>query len=177
MNKAVFLDRDGVINDAIIINDKPYAPCSIEELSLSDEVLPSLAKLKEDGYLLIVATNQPDVARGKVTKTTVESIHQLLMKQLPLDEIFVCYHDESDHCHCRKPLPGLILDAAKKYQIDITQSFMIGDRWKDITAGQCAGCKTIWIDRHYAEQKPTNADAIVNSIAEASDYIVAMNGK
>lgn len=152
--KAVFLDRDGVLNHAIIRDGKPYSPLSTAELTLPDDVLPALETLKAAGFLLICVTNQPDVARGVNTKENIEAIHEKLMSLLPLDAIRACYHDDADHCTCRKPLPGLLVQAATEYFIDLKNSIMIGDRWKDIEAGQQAGCKTIWINQHYQEPSP-----------------------
>lgn len=172
--QAIFLDRDGVINDVVVKNGKPYPPASPEAVILSSDVLPALQALKVRGYLLIGATNQPDVARGTTERRVVEAINAKLMAALPLDDIYVCYHDDCDQCICRKPLPGLLLQAAKKYGIDLTLSVMIGDRWKDIEAGQRAGCKTVWIDRSYAESIPEKApDAAVKSLGEAAEWILA----
>lgn len=168
--KAVFLDRDGVLNDAIIKNGKPYPPASLSELVIAPDVLPALNLLKSLGYLLIGATNQPDVARGTTKQSTVEEMNQALLQQLPLDEIRVCYHDDKDACHCRKPLPGLLLDAALHHHIDLTKSFMIGDRWRDIEAGVHATCKTIWLDRSYQEKKPSPHFTAL-SLIEAATWI------
>ena len=171
--KAIFLDRDGVLNDAIVRNGKPYPPRTLAELTISNDVLLALQALKNRGFLLIGATNQPDVARGTTEKSLVEAINKRLMSQLPLDEIRVCYHDDADDCACRKPAPGLLVDAAKEYGIDLANSFMIGDRWKDIEAGQRAGCKTIWIDRSYQESEPkTPANVRVFSLGEAALWIL-----
>ena len=174
--KAVFLDRDGVLNEAVIKNNKPYPPATLDALRIPDDVTESLHQLKKAGFLLIGATNQPDVARGTTDQSVVESINNKLMETLPLDEIRVCYHDDKDECQCRKPLPGLLLDAAKSYQIDLDQSFMIGDRWKDIEAGQRAGCKTIWIKQAYDEKEPTVApDFIAKTLAEAVHWMIQNN--
>ncbi|EKD71528.1 MAG: hypothetical protein ACD_46C00168G0004 [uncultured bacterium] len=172
MSRAIFLDRDGVLNNAIVKNGKPYPPSTLNEVVIADDVLPSLQILKHMGYLLIGATNQPDVARGTADKALVESINQYLMNMLPLDVIRICYHDDADDCACRKPSPGLLTEAASEYQIDLNNSFMIGDRWKDIEAGQRAGCKTIWIDRGYQENFSAEpADVRVNSLSEATRWI------
>lgn len=171
-HKAVFLDRDGVINNAIIKNGKPYPPNSIAELTLPVDAYSALHALKSVGYLLIGATNQPDVARGKTSRALVEAINAKLMAKLPLDEIRVCYHDDNDQCFCRKPKPGLLIQAAEQYGIDLKKSLMIGDRWKDIEAGKQAGCKTIWIFHHYQEQEPPQpADFIASSLTEAVEWI------
>lgn len=172
MRRAIFLDRDGVLNDAIVKDGKPYPPSSLQEVAIASDVLPALQALKDQGFLLLGATNQPDVARGKTERSLVETINAELMRQLPLDEIRVCYHDDADQCECRKPAPGLLLQAAAAHQVDLQQSFMIGDRWKDMTAGNKAGCRTIWINRQYNEKQPTGADAVVSSLSEAANWVL-----
>lgn len=174
--KAVFLDRDGVLNEAIVKNGKPYSPASLAELIIPEDVQAALQLLKSLGYLLIGATNQPDVARGTATRSTVETINQQLMQCLPLDDIRVCYHDDNDNCHCRKPAAGLLLQAACDFKINLKNSFMIGDRWKDIAAGQQAGCKTIWLNKNYQETAPKQPDFIVTSLYEAAIW-VKQNGE
>lgn len=171
-NKAIFLDRDGVLNESIVKNGKPYPPANLTELRMADDVLPALQLLKSLGYLLIGATNQPDVARGTTSRETVESINATLMNALPLDTIRVCYHDDNDACSCRKPLPGLLIDAAKEQNIHLAESVMIGDRWKDIEAGQKAGCKTIWLNKNYEEAKPKiPPDFTATSLMQAAKWI------
>ena len=155
--KAVFLDRDGVINEAIIRNGRPYPPSSLAELKIVNGAKEVLSALHQDGFLLILVTNQPDVARGITDKKVVEEIHAFLLGQLPIDDIFVCYHDDKDKCNCRKPLPGLILQAVTKYNIDLNSSYMIGDRWRDVEAGKSAGCKTIWLNANYDEPRPKSS--------------------
>lgn len=172
MKPAVFLDRDGVLNEVVIRDGKPYPPASLAALKVPDEVLPALQRLKSAGYLLLGATNQPDVVRGKTEKSLVESINAHLMASLPLDEMRVCYHDDADDCECRKPRPGLILQAAKAHGVDLTRSFMVGDRWRDIEAGQQAGCQTIWINRAYDEKQPKNPHATVTCLKDAADWIL-----
>ncbi len=174
--KAIFLDRDGVLNEPIIKNGKPYPPGTLSDLQISEQVLPALQNLKAQGYLLIGATNQPDVARGTTQRSLVEAINQRLICDLPLNEIRVCYHDDQDHCACRKPAPGLLLQAAEEHKIDLHKSFMIGDRWKDIEAGRRAGCKTIWLNYHYAEKAPEPApDFIAANLLEATRWILNLN--
>ncbi|MCP5196289.1 MAG: HAD family hydrolase [Gammaproteobacteria bacterium] len=170
--RAVFLDRDGVINRAVVREGKPYPPASLAELDILPGVLEALQQLRQAGFLLVVATNQPDVARGTTPRAMVEAIHQHLYKQLPLDDIRVCYHDNNEHCHCRKPKPGLLLDAARDWHIDLQQSFMIGDRWRDIDAGQQAGCQTLFIDYGYTEKQPERCDYRVASLLDATRIIL-----
>lgn len=173
--RAVFLDRDGVLNRAVIRDGKPYPPRTVEELEMVPEAPACLGRLKAAGLLLLVVTNQPDVARGTQTRHTVESINASLTARLPLDGFYVCYHDSADACHCRKPKPGLLTDAALDHAIDLGASFMIGDRYRDVEAAQAAGCFSVWIDYGYSERGPTRpADARVQSLGEATDRILAV---
>jgi D-glycero-D-manno-heptose 1,7-bisphosphate phosphatase len=172
--RAVFLDRDGVINEAIIRNGKPYPPASVHDTVVVGDAEPALARLKQHGFLLLVVTNQPDVRRGTTSREEVELIHAFLFANLPLDDVFVCYHDDRDKCFCRKPLPGLLLDAATKHGVDLTSSYLIGDRWRDVEAGTAAGCRTIFIDRHYDESAAIFLpNARVNSLSEAAKWILS----
>ena len=172
MLKAVFLDRDGVINKAPVIDGKPYPPRNLDELELIPGVDQAILQLRDRGYFCIVVTNQPDVARGKTSKETVESINQFLIQHLAIHEIVSCYHDDHENCGCRKPKPGSLLKAALKYNIDLNKSFMVGDRWRDIEAGQNAGCKTFFIDYQYNEKQPQNPTYKVTSLADAVNIIL-----
>jgi D-sedoheptulose 7-phosphate isomerase len=171
--RAVFLDRDGVINRTFIRDGKPFPPSTLQELEILPGVPEALQELKQHGYKLLVVTNQPDVARGKQSRQTIEAMHQALSARLPLDDIFVCYHTDRDNCDCRKPMPGMLLEAARKHNIDLASSFMVGDRWRDIEAGYNAGCKTILIDYGYSEKAPAHVpDLRVGSLREAADWII-----
>lgn len=171
--RAIFFDRDGVLNQAIVKNGKPYPPASLQELKIYAESAPAIQSLKKAGYLLIGATNQPDVARGTTPISLVEAINNEIINVLGIDEIRVCSHDDRDACACRKPEPGLLLDAANDYNIDLKNSFMVGDRWKDIEAGQRAGCKTIWINQNYAEKSPEKSpDFEAKNLSEALHWIL-----
>ncbi len=170
---AVFLDRDGVLNRAVIRGGKPYPPASVAELEILPEAGECLAALKRLGYLLVVVTNQPDVARGTQTVARVEEIHAALRAALPLDDVLVCFHDDRDHCECRKPRPGLLLEAARRFGLDLARSFMLGDRWRDIDAGAAAGCRTVWIRQNYAEREPAaKPDYVARDIREAVDCVI-----
>jgi D-sedoheptulose 7-phosphate isomerase len=173
LRPAVFLDRDGVINRAIVRDGKPYPPASLEEFEILPQGASSLLDLKARGFALFVITNQPDVARGTQTRQAIEAMHLALASSLPIDDIFVCYHDDSDHCACRKPQPGLLLEAQRKHNVDLSRSFVVGDRWRDIDAGHKAGCKTILIDYGYRERKSAQPpEATVPSLREAADWII-----
>jgi D-glycero-D-manno-heptose 1,7-bisphosphate phosphatase len=172
MRRAVFLDRDGVINRAIVRNGRPYPPSNISELEILPKVPEALERLHVAGFRLIVVTNQPDVARGVQKKEVIEIMHASLKQQLPLDEILVCYHDDGDQCHCRKPAPGLLLDSARKWRLNMADCFMVGDRWRDIEAGKKAGCASIFIDYGYTETPADPFSFKVKSLYEAVDWIL-----
>lgn len=171
MKRAVFLDRDGVINRAIVRDGKPYPPASLEELEILPGVHEALKKLHDANYLLIVVTNQPDVARGTSRREDIELINTFLSSQLPIDDFKICYHDSNDKCSCRKPLPGALFEAAEFHRIDLAKSFMVGDRWRDVEAGQSAGCKTFFINYAYSERQPKKPNFIVSSLLEAQKII------
>jgi D-sedoheptulose 7-phosphate isomerase len=171
--RAVFLDRDGVLNEAIVRNGKPYPPATVSELRVTPDAASALGRLKANDFLLIAVTNQPDVARGTQGRETVDAIHQRLRRELPLDDVFVCLHDDADACDCRKPKPGLLTRAAERYRIDLSRSYLAGDRWRDIDAGASAGCKTVLIGRGYSERAPAaSPDARVETLIEAVDWIL-----
>ena len=170
---AVFLDRDGVLNRAVVRDGKPLPPPGLHDLEIMPDAATALAELKSHGFPLYVITNQPDVARGTLTRSEVDQMNQQLASLLPVDDIFVCYHDDADHCACRKPKPGLIYEAQRKHNIDLARSFVVGDRWRDIDAGHAAGCKTILIDYGYRERKSTRPpEASVRSLQDAADWII-----
>ena len=174
--RAVFLDRDGVINRTFVKDGKPYPPATVDELEIVPDAAVSLARLKDLGFLLIVVTNQPDVARGTQSREVVEQMHALLKAGLPLDAIFVCYHSGEEECDCRKPKPGMLLQAAREYGLDLSGCYLIGDRWRDADAGRAAGCKVILIDYGYRERQPAEEpDARVRSLREAVAWIERLN--
>jgi D-glycero-D-manno-heptose 1,7-bisphosphate phosphatase len=175
--RIVFLDRDGVINRATERDGKPYPPRTIADFEILPEVPEACAKLKAAGFLLVVATNQPDVGRGTLDQSIVEKIHAYMTAQLPIDHVEVCYHPGlgQSHCDCRKPKPGMLLRAARRFNADLAQCWMIGDRWRDIDAGHAAGCQTILIERGYVEELKQKPDFRVTNLLEAADII--LNGK
>lgn len=175
MRRAIFLDRDGVLNRTTMVQGRPHPPASLAEFEVLPGAVQACTELKAAGYLLIVVTNQPDVARGTQQRAVVEAINEALFLEVPIDEIRVCYHDDQDQCSCRKPRPGLLMEAAKDWEIDLSASFMIGDRWKDIETGRQAGCKTILIDYEYREAMPSAPDHRVHSLAEAPYWILGQH--
>lgn len=175
--QAVFLDRDGVLNRVVLRDGRPHPPDSAEALEVLPGVAQALGALKRAGFRLIVVTNQPDVAAGRQRRETVEAIHARLRRTMPLDDIRVCYHAEEDGCTCRKPKPGLLLEAARAWRVDLAQSVMVGDRWRDIEAGKAAGCRTILLRNAYEERQPEAPDAVVESLLQASEVILSGWGR
>jgi D-glycero-D-manno-heptose 1,7-bisphosphate phosphatase len=173
VRRAVFLDRDGVLNRSLVRGGKPYAPVRLEELEILPDVPEALIRLRAAGYLSIVVTNQPDLSTGKQRPEVLEAMHARLMRELAIDSIRVCSHVDADNCACRKPRPGLILDAAQEMQIDLAASYLVGDRWRDIAAGQKAGCESFFIDYGYDEKRPEKPYVAVKSLSESVDRILS----
>lgn len=173
---AVFLDRDGVLTVPTIRDGRSFAPRTLEEFALYPDAAGATARLKQAGFLLIVVTNQPDVGRGLISREVVEEMHRRMAATLPLDAIEVCCHAQDGECDCRKPKPGMLRRAADRLHIDLSCSFMVGDRNRDVEAGRAAGCTTVFIDLDYAETKPIQPDFTVSSLAEAVDIILREGG-
>ena len=173
MRRAVFLDRDGVLNAAVIRGGKPYPPASLAALKVMPGVDEALSSLRAAGYLNIVITNQPDVATGKQRMEVVEAMHDRLFRELPLDGVKVCYHTDDQKCGCRKPKPGMLLQAAKEFGIDLARSFLVGDRWRDIAAGQAVGCTCFFVDYGYDEKRPEKPYVPVKLLSEAVALILS----
>jgi len=173
VRRAVFLDRDGVVNRSIVRDGKPYPPNSVGEMEILAGVPDALTSLRKAGFLNIVVTNQPDIATGKQKAEVVEAMHQRLRNELALDDIKVCRHRDADGCDCRKPKPGMLLQAAREFDIDLERSFMVGDRWRDVAAGQAAGCISFFIDYGYREKRPKPPYAEVKSLAGAGSRILS----
>lgn len=171
---AVFLDRDGVVNRVEIRDGVPYPPHDLSHFELLFGVAEAVDLLRDAGFAIVIVTNQPDVARGDQQRNVIESMNEVVREALEPDRIMVCYHDESDGCECRKPAPGMLLRAAKDLDLDLAMSFMVGDRWRDIAAGNRAGCRTIFVDRGYLERQPEGPDAVVANVSEAASWITSM---
>jgi len=176
---AVFLDRDGVLNRALFRDGKPYAPTRLEEVEILPGVEAACRRLKQAGFLLVIATNQPDVGRGTLKQEIVEAIHARLCGVLPIDRVEVSYDsgEEQPPSELRKPRPGMLLRAARELNIDLGGSFMVGDRWRDIDCGHAAGCTTFLVDYGYAEALRQPPDYRVKSLREAADIILRLPRK
>jgi len=176
-NKAIFLDRDGIINKVIIRDGKPSSPRKLEEFEILPNVKEYLKEFKEMGFLNIVFTSQPDISRGLLKIEDLGKMHKIISETLRVDEIKFCPHDDKDNCNCRKPKPGLLLEAAKEWSIDLENSFVIGDTWKDIGAGKAAGCKTFLLRREYNNDYQKNYDFEINNLKEMVDIIKSLDKK
>jgi D-glycero-D-manno-heptose 1,7-bisphosphate phosphatase len=175
-NRAVFLDRDGVINEPIVKDGKPGSPLFVSEIKICPGVSEGISKLREHGFELVVVSNQPEVSRGNLTLKTLQAINLEIARMTGIEHFYCCTHSDDDACVCRKPLPGMILSASADLSLDVQSSFLIGDRWKDILAGLNAGCKTIWIDREYKEVMPENYTyRVVNFLAAV--HLVCLDAK
>ena len=172
MRPAVFLDRDGVVNAVKLKNRKPYPPSNLDELIVLDGVRESVEKFELNGLTVVVVTNQPDITNGHTTFKIVKEIHQRIAQLTGLRYFYVCHHNSEAQCLCRKPKPGLLTNAASDLKLDLKNSFMVGDRWSDITAGQSVGCKNFFVNNAYLEPKPTLPFIEVESLMQASDYIL-----
>ena len=177
--RAVFLDRDGVLNRSVVRNGRPHPPATLGELEIAGDAANTLRALKEAGFLLVGVTNQPDVARGTQRREVVEEINEAIRAALPLDDLLVCYHDDADGCACRKPRPGLLKDAAERHRIDLGASFLVGDRWRDVEAGHAAECTVVLIDHGYSEKAAAGRppDRTVRSLSEAGAWILSRDAR
>ena len=179
--RAVFLDRDGVINKPVVRAGRPHPPATVNDFELYEDVAAGCSRLEAAGYLLVVVTNQPDSARGTQTRAVVEAIQQKMLDALPqISRVEVCWHAGAkwaDPCDCRKPQPGMVLRAAKALNIDLSQSFLVGDRWRDIDCGYRAGCQTVFIDRNYSEALRQPPDQTVRSFGQAVEAILQAGGE
>jgi len=171
MTRAAFLDRDGVLNKAIVRDGRPYAPHHLEDFHILPEAPEAVRRLKEAGYVVIVATNQKDVGQGLMARDALDAMHAQLRQTVAVDDVRVCTC--VDECACYKPKPGMLLEAALDWNIDLSASVMIGDRWRDIGAGHNAGCRTIFIDRGYAERLRHTPDLIATDLADAVDKLLS----
>ncbi len=169
---AVFLDRDGVLIATRILGGRPRAATSLADCRVLPGVKEALGSLRQAGLPMIVVTNQPDVATGAISRQTADEIHEFLSRELPLDDILVCWHVDADQCACRKPKPGMLVGAAQTRGLDLTRSFMVGDRWRDIGAGRAAGCSTILIGDGYGEKFSVEPDYKAADIGQAVRFVL-----
>ena len=178
---CIFLDRDGVLNEPLIRDGRPHPPAHLDELKLYRDALSGCARLKQAGFLLVVVSNQPDVGRGTQTRAIVNAMNDRLTALIPmLDRIETCFHGGADFhqpCLCRKPRPGMLYRAAEIMRIDLPNSYLIGDRWRDVDCARAAGCRAIFIDRGYSESLRHSPDVTVASFDAAVTAVLNLTGR
>ena len=172
MKSAVFLDRDGVVNLAYTRGGKPYPPKDLSQLVILPDVEESVKQLTKYGFVIVVVTNQPDISNGNSSYEIVNALHKEISSLTGIENFYVCPHVDSDYCKCRKPKPGLLLKAAEDLNLDVRKSYMVGDRWRDVGAGQSAGCKNFFIDHNYSEKRPVEPFVTVSSLLQATEIIL-----
>lgn len=170
-NRALFIDRDGVVNEVILKDGEPCAPWNMEEFKILPDAAGAVKRAKNLGLLVIVCTNQPDVLRRMVRREDVEKMNRQIKEKLSVDDIFVCFHDDADNCDCRKPKPGMLIEASKKWDIELNSSFFVGDTWRDIDAGRNAGCRTILINTEYNQKNMPKSDFSVENLSSTVSLI------
>jgi D-glycero-D-manno-heptose 1,7-bisphosphate phosphatase len=171
MNKAIFFDRDGVLNKLIYRDGGFYSPQKFSQFKIEKEAMKVTKTTKSLGFLNLVVSNQPDISRQKMNEADLGRMTNLLKKELTIDDVFYCKHDDIDNCKCRKPSSGLIIEASKKWNIDLKNSFLIGDNWKDIEAGKDINLKSFLLDKDYNEgfefeDRLKNLSDLINLIRE-----------
>lgn len=175
LRPAVFLDRDGVINRTFVRDGVSVPPATLDAFEFLPGVREAAFELHAAGFALVVVTNQPDVARGSQSQELVEAMNQIVRDHLPVLDVYACYHDTGDGCSCRKPLPGMLLAAAGRWQLDLGASYMVGDRWSDIIAGQAAGCRTLLVQTPHSGASRCNPDHTVRDLAEAAARVLSLS--
>jgi D-glycero-D-manno-heptose 1,7-bisphosphate phosphatase len=169
---AVFLDRDGVLNRTFLHDDVSHPPGTLEDFEFLPGVVEATRRLAEAGFALVVVTNQPDVARGFQTRERVEQMNDLVRQRLPVLDVLTCFHDTGDNCDCRKPRPGMLTRAAKRWRLDLSRSFMVGDRWSDVAAGHAAGCLSLLLLTPHSGLERCRPAHCVRDLVEAADWIL-----
>jgi D-glycero-D-manno-heptose 1,7-bisphosphate phosphatase len=172
LRPAVFLDRDGVINKTFLCDGVSHPPAHLGDFEFLPGVLEATQRLADAGWPLVVVTNQPDVARGIQTRERVEAMHLHLKKHVAVLEVVTCYHDNEDACACRKPRPGMLVAAAQRWDLDLSRSVMVGDRWSDVVAGQAAGCTTVLVRTPQSAAERCEPDHCVTDLFEAAAWIL-----
>jgi len=176
MKRAVFVERDGILNEVRPGPKNQIAPLTMEEFKVNKAAEPCLRKLKAAGFVVIVTTNQPGLSRGYQSRRELDRMHDVIKRGFPLDDIMVCPHDEADHCPCRKPRPGLLIEAAFKWHLNLDHSYVISDKWQDAEAARTAGCtslllKSPWVGNVHHDFVLPDLDAIADKILSLKQQV------
>ena len=181
MKSGIFFERDGVLNLAKIVGQHQVSPLSLDEFHINPAALEPLQQLKAAGFIIVATTSQPGLSRGYLPRRELDRMHALLKQQLPLDDILVCPHDESDHCNCRKPQAGLLTEAGFKWHLDLERSYVVSDKWQDAQAAHVVGCTSLmlqspWIGGGHHDFVLSNLSELVQKIQQVrSGSILLMN--
>jgi D-glycero-D-manno-heptose 1,7-bisphosphate phosphatase len=170
MKKAIFFDRDGILNKSIIIDSKPYSPRTLKEFKINYFLKKYISFFKKKNFLIIVITNQPDVGSGLVSKNLVLNFNKKLKREFFLNDLYACY-DVDNKSFFKKPNPGMLFLAQKKYNIDMSKSYFVGDRWKDMEASCRAGIRGLFVDFNYKEKKPVKYFKKFSSLYKTMIYL------
>jgi D-glycero-D-manno-heptose 1,7-bisphosphate phosphatase len=171
MKQGILFERDGILNVARVERRHQVSPLTVEEFQVNEAIAPLLAGLKAEGFHLIATTNQPGLSRGYQSRRELDRMHELLRRKLPIDDILVCPHDETDRCPCRKPRPGLLVEAAFQWGFDLDRSFVISDKWQDAEAARAAGCTSLlvqspWVGEGHHDFVLPDLEAVVDKILQ-----------
>ena len=171
MKQAIFFERDGVLNQVRVERQQQVSPLTLEDFRVNEAIAPSLGKLQADGFLLIATTNQPGLSRGYQSRRELDRMHELLRRKLLLDDILVCPHDQTDHCPCRKPNAGLLVEAAFKWHLNLDRCFVVSDKWQDAEAARTAGCTSLllqspWVGKVHHDFVLPDLEAIADKIRQ-----------
>jgi D-glycero-D-manno-heptose 1,7-bisphosphate phosphatase len=172
MKAAVFIERDGVLNQVRVERQQPVSPLTLEDFQVNREAIPLLKKLKVAGLLLIVTTNQPGLSRGYQSRRELDRMHELLRATFPLDDILVCPHDATDGCSCRRPKPGLLVEAGFKWRLSLDRSFVISDKWQDAEAARAAGCTSLLLQSPWISA--ARRDLVLPDLAAVVDKLLRL---
>ena len=179
MKRALFLDRDGVVDELVFYDSHQEweAPRRVEDVVMIDGVREPLQRLVDAGWLLFLVTNQPSFAKGKAPLDDLRAVHRHVVRSLgvPIARSYLCFHQASDRCHCRKPSPFFLQEAAREFDLDLARSWMVGDQDSDLACGRAAGCKVALLEHRGSEQKrgKVEPDVRVRNLEELVEMLVA----
>ena len=181
MKLGVFIERDGVLNQARVERQHQVSPLTLEEFKVNPEAAALLKQLKAAGMTIIVTTNQPGISRGYLNRRELDRMHDVLRRALPIDDILICAHDDTDRCPCRKPKPGMLAEAAFKYRLALDRSFVISDKWQDAEAARAVGCTSLlinspWVGSAHHDFVLPNLTAVVEKILQLHAAVPVLAG-
>lgn len=172
MKRAVFFERDGILNDVRLGPKHQITPLTLEEFKVNKGAEEPLRGLKAAGFVLIATTNQPGLSRGYLSRRELDRMHDVVRRSFPLDDLMVCPHDENDHCPCRKPRPGLLIEAAFKWHLSLDHSFVVSDKWQDAEAARTAGCTSLLLTSPWVGQ--VHHDFVLPDLQAIADKILSL---